>query len=518
MATKQPVKAVPDARPIPDMDLFDYGSTGMMIYGTETNENRAIPNLQDGLKTVARRLLWAGKGMSKQGKSARLVGSCLGGYHPHGDSSIYGGLVTMVNAPTPMFRGIGNWGDPVSPAAAARYTEVKLGAYGAQFLVHDYLAVTPMTPNYDDKTVEPIFLPALLPNIILNDSDGIGVACATTIPSFTPTSVLEVLIRMIDKEAMEPEDFAKALEFYEPWGGVVVKSKANREQRVLLMQEPKARIEWESPVVINRDAKRIIINKFPPSFGQKAHDTLVEQIRLIPQVASVGGGRGLSYEVRVKASVNFNEFDQVCAKVQELTRTKVSYNIFMTERTPIEDSDSGEYEVSYLQCSIPQLLLRWLKWRIKLEFKCLEYRLQQTEILIERLALMVYACDHLDVIFKALRTTTPAENIAKGLKITLEQANLILDLKVRRLSALDQNLLKEQLERVKKRKALLETQLKRPAQNVKRYFQACLELFAQKERMEGTGCWQWWLKSLPPTDDTKELLRGTGDEDERDET
>lgn len=508
MATAKATSSKQAIETIADLDIWDYGSMAMRRYGEEVNEQRAIPALADGLKPVSRRLLWAAKGMTSQGKSARLVGNTMGGFHPHGDSSIYGALITAVNSPVPPFVGVGNWGTQIAGAAAMRYTEVRLSTYGKQFLVPDYLAVTPFTPNYDDKELEPVYLPSLLPNIFLNDSLGIGYAVTAGYPAFTPTSLLPVLIRFLDKEKIPPAELAKVLKLYEPWGGEPVPTKANRARILELMESDSASVTFHSPLEVIKDAKRIVVRKFAPGLD---HDKWLMATRAISQVKTVHAHGGLSYIIQVHQNVNMQEFDQVCAKVQKLSETTMKYRLYVSERGLKEGSDTNEVEVTFLTGSVPQLLVRWLRYRIKLEADCLAYRITESDKVIARLKLMIHACNHLDVIFAALRTVTPAKLIAKGLKVSIEDANTILALRVKQLSKLDQNVIKEKLKAMESRKASLAEQLKRPARNVKRYLEECLALFIQREREENDKAipkWsiQWWLKKNPVTDDTEQLL------------
>lgn len=503
MATAKPTKD--KIKIAEDLDVWDYGSVAMRRYGEEVNESRAIAALQDGLKPVARRLLWAARGMNSQGKSARLVGSTMGLFHPHGDASIYGALTTAVNSPVPPFMGIGNWGSMIDGPAAMRYTEVKLSTYGKQFLVSDYVAVTPFTPNYDDKEEEPVYLPALLPNLFMNDSLGVGYGVQAGFPAFTPTSLLPVLIRMLGKEKIPPKELAKDLVLYEPWGGIPVPTKTNRLAIQALMESEGSTIAYHSPLELEKDAKRITVSKFAPQLN---HDKFLAACRAIPQVKTVTAGKGLSYIIQVHANVNMNEFEKVCARVQALSQTKMSYKLYVSDRSLKEGTESGEVDIQFMSGSVPQLLVRWLSFRVKLEKDCIQHRIAETEKVIKRLKLMIHAANNLDVIFKALRTTTPAKHISEGMKVSMDDARVILALQVRKLSKLDQNVIKEKLQAMQQRKATLEGQLKAPSKNVKRYFENCLELFLQRAREEGSksACQHWWLRRNPVTDDTQQLL------------
>lgn len=474
--------------PIHEVDVGTIASQSMLRYGIEVNEGRSIPALQDGLKPVNRRILWAAAKTAKsKTKTARLSGEVIGALHPHGDASVNSAITTLVNSPAPVLEGIGNWGTLVDSAAASRYTNVVLSRYGEQFLAKNYLAVTPMTPNYDNREKEPIYLPALLPNILINDNMGIGLGVATRLPSFTPTSLLQVLIRMIDKENITAQDYAKTLKFFEPWGGTPVKSKQNTAAMVKLMEESGTTIEWESPLEVDREAKRMHISKFAPQLNL---ENFVQACNKLPGVDKVYSGAGLSFTVQVKRSVNFVEFDAIVLKVAKLARTKQKFSIYVSDRVPTTE---GKYEVKFHSLSVPDLLLKWLKFRINLEKDSLGYQISQTEKEIRYLELLVHACNHLDIIFAALRKADPAAHISKGLKITPEDAKQILELRVRQLSKLDHDNLKSKLAEVKQKLASLSKKLKRPSQSVRAYFEACLACLDVNDNRQ-SNCHQWYLK------------------------
>jgi DNA gyrase subunit A len=143
------------------------------VYGSLTLQDRALSDFRDGMLKVSRRLMWAMHHTSPAGKpvvkSARVVGDLIGKYHPHGDTSGYAALVTLVNSTYPVAEGEGNWGTYEDPPAAARYTNVRMSDKGRDMLMHpDYLSVMQLMPNYDGKDQEPVLLPARLPNVLLN--------------------------------------------------------------------------------------------------------------------------------------------------------------------------------------------------------------------------------------------------------------------------------------------------------------------------------------------------------------
>ena len=513
MATRPPTprtakpKPTVALAPVLEQSVGKYVSTAMRIYGVETNENRSIPALEDGMKPVHRRIIWAAMTTARNlSKTARLSGHVAGALHPHGTASIDDSITTLVNSPVPVLLGDGNWGDIISPAAAARYTNMKLSLYGESFLDRNYLPVTDMMPNYDDREEEPITLPSLLPNILMNDNMGIGLGVTTRIPAFTPTSLLKILLRLIDKEDVPLPDYVKTLQFFEPWGGRPAKSVRNRANIKQMMETGKGTVEWDSVLEYDKEKKLFLVNRFAPGVNL---ETAIAKINAIPLVDKVYSGKGLSYYIQVKKIANYNEVEAVGVKLQGLLRTRQSYSIYVAERVVTGD---GKYNTAFHNLSVPDLLIKWLSYRVKLEAKSIAWRIGKSEAAITRFNLLIKACDFLDVIFKALRTSTPAENIAKGMKISVDEANVILELKVRQLSKLDHDTLKDKLKAELANLKKLQGMLKRPSRSVKAFFESCLELFEMHDKRHA-GCDQWWLKPA-----SKSELNAKSEDDEAVET
>lgn len=479
------------AAPAIDEDIGVFAEQAMRTYGVAVNEDRSIPSFEDGLKPVSRRLLWAAVSTAAtQTKAARVIGECIGRYSPHGDAAAYGALVTLVNGPTPVFTGVGNWGTLLDPPAAHRYTNVLLSTYGHTFLRKEYLAVAPMCPNFDETCKEPIVLPALLPNILLNDTRGIGVGVVTRLPAFEPASVLKVLISVLDGEKPTPEAVAKTLKLYEPWGGKPQKTKKNFEQLLALMTNPSATILYSSPLTIEREKKSLRIDKFAPDLDLEKAQT---QIRALSAVKSVHSGSGLSFEVKAHSNVNFNEFDAMCKRIESIVTTSARYSIYVSERRPTGD---GKFEVSFHKLGILQLLSKWLRWRIDLEVQSLTWRAAQVQARIAYLSLLLHAANpnHLKIIFDALQKPDTAKRIAAGLKISLEDAETILNLKVRSLSKLDTDELRRERADAEAKAKVLAKQIKHPKPVVREYFAHAMRLFREAPRdPKQSNHLQWWL-------------------------
>jgi DNA gyrase/topoisomerase IV subunit A len=484
--------------PLKEESLASYVTRAMHVYGSEVNEDRAIPSYQDGLKPVQRRLVWAANSVGKaKVKSALVVAECMGKYHPHGDSSIYGALVNMVNSNVPLMTGLGNWGSLLDPAAAMRYTNTMLATFGSEFLKREYLAVTPRVPNYDSTLQEPLYLPALLPNIFMNPSSGIGVGVKTGIPAYTPESLLKMTVRLLDKEELTPADWAKGLAFYEPWGGELTKSKANFAALKEFYTTGNGSIEFFAPLTFDESTKRIRMQYFVPgvridSSDKKRNDKgaskesadtglgLIDRIRKIPQVKDVYTDGGISQIIQLNSSVNMNECRAVLAKIQKMVTAKRSYNVFTTERVPEADE---KYSVKFFNCSVPDVLVMWLKFRVRLEVRSLKWLISELETEIKYTELLIYVCSKLDVLFDILKKRLDkaglCPEIQKRLKIDEGQAKQVMELRVHQLSKLDQEAQEEKLKQQQQQLKKLQAKLANPVKEIRTYLAGMQDKFKE---------------------------------------
>src|SRR5437667_2503900 len=201
-----------DIRPV---SILDEMKRSYLDYAMSVIVARALPDARDGLKPVHRRILYS---MHENGydwnkpyrKSARVVGDVIGKYHPHGDQSIYDALVRMAqdfSMRVPLVDGQGNFGSvDGDPAAAMRYTEVRLQAIAEELLVDIDKETVEFIPNYDEKAMEPTVLPARAPNLLLNGAAGIAVGMATNIPPHNLTELANALEHLIDNPEATVED------------------------------------------------------------------------------------------------------------------------------------------------------------------------------------------------------------------------------------------------------------------------------------------------------------------------
>ena len=214
--------------------------------------SRALPDIRDGLKPVQRRVLYD---MSELGihydgayrKSARIVGDTMGKYHPHGDSSIYDSLVVMAQdfkKALPLVDGHGNFGTIEGDSAAAmRYTEAKLQKITEEALLADLdKNVVDFVPNFDETEKEPSVLPAMIPNFLINGSEGIAVGMATSTPTHNAAEVIDAEIALLEDPEASVRDlmrYVKGPDF--PTGGIVI----NKEELRAIYETGQGRVEME---------------------------------------------------------------------------------------------------------------------------------------------------------------------------------------------------------------------------------------------------------------------------------
>src|SRR5207249_3835943 len=189
-------------------------------YAMSVIVGRALPDIRDGLKPVHRRVLYTMQllGLAwNRGykKSARVVGDCMGKFHPHGDSAIYETLVRMVqdfSLRYPLVDGQGNFGSiDGDPAAAMRYTEARMARIAHELLADIDKDTVDLVPNYDENELEPVVLPTRIPNLLVNGSSGIAVGMATNIPPHNLSEVVDALVMLVDEPATPIPDLMKAI-------------------------------------------------------------------------------------------------------------------------------------------------------------------------------------------------------------------------------------------------------------------------------------------------------------------
>jgi len=445
-------KPIAEKGKIEDQRLDDFATDCMITYGSYVVENRALPDFRDGLKPIYRKVMWAMNdlGLKNSGatmKTSRIVGDTIGKYSPHGDIPVHNAINTLVNMSEPLVHGQGNWGKLNTPQAAMRYTEAKFSEYAEKiFLNKDYLNITSMMKNYDGSTKEPIVLPALLPNILINGIVGIAVGVITGVPPYEIEGIKELLIKQITKNKITPSDCVKHLRVKYPYGGKVITTDEEMEE-FYTTGEGKIKI---SPT-FKIDGNIMDLDTFPPYFSMvNAKEKLtgvskkktgktppgVDEVYRADDIS--GKKTGYKFRVTLKNNIPITERRKIFEKCLDKLSDSINLRMNFTHRI-------SEDEVKFVQFNMPGFFKAWTEWRVELEVKCQNYIIGDLKKDLRYQELLLLACINLDIIFKVLKANE--ENLdgrlSKALKISLDDAQIVLGMPVRRLSKLSQEEIKK---------------------------------------------------------------------------
>lgn len=374
------------------------------------------------------------------------VKNCMGVFHPHGDSAIYGALVTMANLPQPMLDKHGNFGSADGDgAAASRYTECRLSKYSDNYLLdQNYLAVTPMVDNYDGSTKEPVYLPSKLPNVLITGAEGIAMGCTTLIPSFSTESVKELVIAVLKskKKTCTAKLCYDILEFQFSYGGL----EYNDEEDLLEYYKTGEAKLYFVPDVYITDKNTIRISSLSPRLKPSTIYETGHDIEGIKQCNNIYGKKCTDWAELIPSnkSLSKKQLNNLLTTVQETYITSLSCKTLVTER-----QDDGT-TVKFKRTTIPNIVNDWVNWRIDFEAKVVNRLIQLEKDKIQKWNYLIWAVDNLELVFKALKTENPDKYLIKYGKITEEHAKYILDQQVRRLSKLSGNDLKLKVKESKK--------------------------------------------------------------------
>lgn len=457
MATKQAKRPTTD-EVIEDLSLQDYADLAFKRYATAVIEDRALPDIYDGLKPVHRRLMYSMYQLhctpeKEPIKAARVKGDVMGRLHPHGDSGIESGLVSLVNCPTPLVYGHGNWGSLQEPKYAAfRYINCTLTPYGMTLVNPDYLAVAPMMPNYDNKEMEPVVLPSVLPNLFINGSFGIAVGFTNDMLPLAPVGVLELCRRILaGDEAIGPVEAAKATRPQFLYGGELYLD--DKESKAAWVEYWKTGVStlYATPwYEFDEKQRKLWLSGFPGTQGKSANlEKLLNDLREHPQVSSAEDITDVSttdsaalVEVCFKRA---REFEADMYEVVDMCFVKFSPKSAAIQRRHVSVDKVEDIQNRFHQASPLTLLKLWCQLRVQLESRCLAYRLNKVEAATHKTEVLILACQGRDKVVKALTAPDPDAAVAKALSITLDDAKMILDGAVRRLAKLDEDKLIKQL-------------------------------------------------------------------------
>ena len=452
------------------VDIEEEMKRSYLDYAMSTIIGRALPDVRDGLKPVQRRILFA---MNEMGnfhnkpykKSARVVGDVMGKYHPHGDAAIYDALARMAqdfSMRELLVDGQGNFGsiDGDSPAAM-RYTEVRMTRLAEELLAEIDEETVDFIPNYDNTLLEPRYLPANFPNLLVNGSSGIAVGMATNIPPHNLAEVIDAVLHLIDNPDCQVSNlmqFIKGPDF--PTAGFIVGRSGiidaySTGRGVITMR---AKIHIESGQKGSRD--KIVITEIPYQINKTS---LIEQIARLAQEGKLKEIADLRDEsdrdgMRIVIEIRRNENAQIVAnKLYKMTRLQTSFGIIFLA------IDNGRPKVMNLK----EMLEAYLDHRRQVVIRRSRFRLRKARERAHILEGLKLALDNIEMVIKIIRSSKDTSSAKIGLVEQLSlseiQAQAILDMKLSRLTSLERDKILSELAELKKKIAYLEDVLSDPA-------------------------------------------------------
>ena len=428
--------------------------------------DRALPFLGDGLKPVQRRITYAMSelglsAVNKAKKSARTVGDVLGKFHPHGDSACYEAMVLMAQPFAyryPLIDGQGNWGSQDDPKsfAAMRYTEAKLTKYADVLLGELSDGTVDWTANFDGTLEEPVFLPARLPNLLLNGTSGIAVGMATDIPPHNLREVAGACIHLLE----EPEaTTAQLMKFVKgpdlPTGAEIISPRVDlKEFYEKGIGTFKARATWEI------EEGNIVITAFPYQVSPtKVQEQIAEQMRAkkLPMVDALNDESDHENPTRVVIVPRSNRVD-----LSELMN-----HLFAT--TDLERSYRVNLNIIALDgrprvMNLREILSEWLEFRTRTVTRRLEYRLAKVSRRLHILDGLLIAFLNLDEVIRIIRREDePKPVLMKRFKLSEEQTEEILNTRLRHLAKLEEMKIREEQKALASEREEIEALLKSKA-------------------------------------------------------
>lgn len=436
----------------------------MMPYAEHVILDRALPRVEDGLKPVQRRILYS---MYEQGntpdkptrKSARIVGDCMGRYHPHGDSSIYDAMVRMAqpfSMNVPLILGQGNFGNIDGDSAAAmRYTEAKLSPVALELLRDIEKDTVRWSRNFDDTTKEPDMLPGRFPNLLVNGATGIAVGLATNIPPHNFCEVIEGVIAYIDNKNISLDQMMKIIKGPDfPTGGYVIPSdglkQAYETGKGKILIRAKMHIE-----VANGDRRNIVITEIP--YGLNKADLLMKIAALkdekkdlfqgISEIVDESDKEGMRAVIKLRKDA---DVDKTIALLYKYSNLQMSYGINMVAIADGKPQLMGLLDIiAYYVAYQREVILRRSKFELE-EAKARQHILQGLVIAVQNI-------DEVIQIIKTSSGTTDAKaKLRERFSLSDKQAQAILDLRLARITKLEVNKLVTELAEIERNIARLQ--------------------------------------------------------------
>ena len=425
-------------------DIVQEMSESYLNYSMSVIVSRALPDVRDGLKPVHRRVLYGASDLGatwnrSHKKSARIVGEVLGKYHPHGDSSVYDSLVRMAQPWSlryPLIDGQGNFGSiDGDNAAAMRYTEARMGKIAAEMLQDIDKNTVAFSPNFDDSLEEPSVLPTIIPNLLMNGSEGIAVGMATKIPPHNLKELVSGLVALLDNPEVSVEELSlehiKGPDF--PTGGFIMGSdgikSAYSTGRGRVVMRGKASIEE-----LDSGKERIIISEIPYQVNKS---NLVEKIAELVRDKKLEGISDLRDEsdkdgIRIVVECKRDAIGEVILNnLYKYTQLQETFGVILLALV------EGIPKVMGLK----EMLNHFLNFRREIIINRTKFELKEAEKRSHILEGLKKALENIDKIISIIRGSKDPDTAKKELinifSFSEKQTKAILDMRLQKLTSLE---------------------------------------------------------------------------------
>ncbi len=459
-----------DASKVMDVKVKEELEKSFIAYAMAVNVSRAIPDARDGLKPVHRRIIYAmGNNLGLYNdkpfrKSATIVGEVMGKFHPHGDSAIYDALVRLAQDFTincPLVDGHGNFGSvDGDPPAASRYTEARLTKIAGEMLNGINQETVDFYPNFDGREMQPVVLPSRFPNLLVNGSDGIAVGMATNIAPHNLCEVINGVIALIDNPEITIDELMKYIPAPDfPTKGIVLGGRGVRQMyetgKGTFIIRAKTEIEEEN------DRQKIVITEIPYQVNkakliiQIADMVKSKRIEGISDIREESDRQGMRIVIDVKRDANAQV---VLNNLFKLTQLQISFgaiNLALVNGTP-------------KILNLKEILVNYLDFQKEVITRRTRFELDKAEARAHILEGLVIAQANIDEVIRQIKLSNDkpdaVERLTRLFNLDEKQANAILDMRLQKLTGLEVEKLKAELEEVegliKEYKEILSSELR----------------------------------------------------------
>lgn len=438
--------------------LEDVLHDSMIPYTEHVVMDRALPRVEDGLKPVQRRILYSMLELGLEPdkpyrKSARIVGDCMGKYHPHGDSSVYDAMVRMAqpfSMSEVLVDGHGNFGSIDGDSAAAmRYTEARLAPLAMELLRDIDKNTVHFSLNFDDTLKEPDMLPGRFPNLLVNGASGIAVGVATNIPPHNFQEVCDGVIAYINKPTIKLEEmmrYIKAPDF--PTGGQLIVG----EDLVNAYRTGKGKVTIRATVNIETDGDKqsIVITSLPYQTNKVALLQKIAQLKeenkdklsAISEIRDESDKNGMRAVIKLKKDANAKA---ILDYLYKATGMQTTYGINMVA---IADGKPK-------QMGLMEIISYYVEYQREVIFRRTKFELDQCKDRVHILEGLLIAIKNIDQVVKIIKTSKTTAEAKQRLRdkfnLSEKQAQAILDMRLARLVNLEVEKIEEELLELKKR-------------------------------------------------------------------